>query len=167
MPTVQRHTERTSTSLKSGSITAAEASRIFEAHALSSAQLGTIIGGTIDAEAKIAPHALGSNMLGTIFPTEAETERMFGAKVIDRDLLSYLSQVGSVTLGTTRYINFPIAFGDVPSLTVTRLGSTDLTAVAPISGSSFVYGVHSISVGSFAAYATPTGYFLWQAQGSA
>ena len=215
MPSVQRHTERTGTSLKTGSITAAEAARIFEAHALSSAQLGTIINGTtdagaklaahalgsfnlgtiiagttdaeakigphaigstnlgtiisgtIDADTKIAPHAFGSNMLGTIVPTEAETERMFGAKVIDRDLLSYLTQIGSAQLGTTRYVIFPSAFSDVPSVTITRLGSVDLTVVAPISGSAVFSGIHYVAAGSFSAYATPTGYFLWQAQGSA
>ena len=66
MPTVQRHTERTSTSLKSGSITAAEASRIFAPHAISSAQLGTILGGTTDALAKVAGHSFGSAHMGTI-----------------------------------------------------------------------------------------------------
>jgi len=191
MPTVQRHTERTSTSLKSGSITAAEASRIFAPHAISSAQLGTIlggttdalakvaghsfgsahmgtiIGGTIDADAKIAPHSFGTPQLGTIMPTEAETERMIAAKTIDRDALSYMTQSGSAQLGTTRYITFPVAFTDTPSVTLTPVGSTDMTALAGVEGSAYVYGLHDVVLGSFQAYATPTQYFMWIAQGSA
>ena len=238
MPTVQRHTERTATSLKTGSITAAEANRIFAPHALSSAQLGTIlggttdalakvaghsfgsahmgtiiggtidadakiaphafgsaqlgtiiptvdevrifaphmigseslgtiIGGTIDADTKIAPHSFGTPQLGTIMPTEAETERMIAAKTIDRDALSYMTQSGSAQLGTTRYITFPVAFTDTPSVTLTPVGSVDMLTVAPVSGSQYMYGIHDVVLGSFQAYATPTSYFMWLAQGSA
>ena len=238
MPTVQRHTERTATSLKTGSITAAEANRIFAPHAISSAQLGTIlggttdalakvaghsfgsahmgtvigvtidadakiaphafgsaqlgtiiptvaevrifaphmigseslgtiIGGTIDADTKITPHAFGTPQLGTIMPTEAETERMIAPKTIDRDQLSYLIQTGSAQLGTTRYVDFPTAFGDVPSVNLTPLGSTDMTALAGVAGSAYVYGIHDVVAGSFQAYATPTSYYMWTAQGSA
>lgn len=167
MPTVQRHTERTATSLKSGSITAAEANRIFGPHVLSSAQLGTIIGGTIDANTKIAPHSFGTPQLGTIMPTEAETERMIAAKTIDRDALSYMTQSGSAMLGTSRHIAFPTAFAAVPSMTLTPLGSTDMTALAGVEGSAYVYGLHSVDVGSFQSYATPSQYFMWIAQGSA
>jgi len=167
MPTVQRHTERTATSLKSGSITAAEANRIFAPHAISSAQLGTIIGGTIDANTKITPHSFGTPQLGTIMPTEAETERMIAPKTIDRDALSYMTQSGSAQLGTTRHITFPTAFADVPSVNLTPLGSTDMTALAGVEGSAYVYGLHDVVAGSFQAYATPSQYYMWIAQGSA
>lgn len=141
--------------------------RIFAPHTLSSASLGTIIGGTIDADTKIAPHSFGSAELGTIFPTEAETERMIVAKTIDRDALSYLIQSGSAFLGTTRYTAFPTAFTDVPSVTITPVGSTDLAAIVGMAGSAYIHGLHSVDVGSFQSYATPSQYFMWIAQGSA
>ena len=170
MPTVQRHTERTSTSLKSGSITAAEANRIFGAHALSSAQLGTIIGGTIDAQTKIAPHAIGSTNLGTIISSSEDAASKIAAKTLLRTSLTYLVQTGSAFIGfPTAWVAFPIAYaGGTPSVTISQLGSIDYTALAPISGSAYVNPtIMSVDVGSFSAHGTPGNYYNWIAQGSA
>jgi len=97
----------------------------------------------------------------------AQAERVFADKAINRSKSSYLVQVGSVQLGTSRYVVFPTAFSDTPSVTLTPLGSTDMTALAPISGSAYVHGIHDIVSGSFQAYATPTQYYMYVAQGSA
>jgi len=97
----------------------------------------------------------------------ADAERIFDDKAINRSKMSYLEQIGSAMLGTTRYVTFPVAFTDTPSVTLTPVGSTDMTALAPISGSAYYYGLHDVVLGSFQAYATPTQYFMWIAQGSA
>jgi len=96
-----------------------------------------------------------------------DLNRIILDKSLDRSKQSYLVQIGSAMLGTTRYVVFPSSFSDTPSVTLTPLGSTDMTTLAPISGSAYVYGIHDIVSGSFQAYATPSGYYLWQGQGSA
>jgi len=97
----------------------------------------------------------------------ADAERIFDDKAINRSKMSYLTQVGSVQLGTSRYVTFPISFSDTPSVTLTPLGSTDMTALAGVGGSAYVSGIHDVVSGSFQAFGTPTQYFLWSAQGSA
>ena len=97
----------------------------------------------------------------------ADVERIFDDKAINRSKMSYLIQTGSAQLGTTRYVVFPTTFGDVPSVNITPVGSTDMTALAPISGSAYVHGIHDVTSGSFQAYGTPTSYYLWTASGSA
>ncbi len=95
----------------------------------------------------------------------AEANRIIAAKALDRGLTSYLTEVGSTRIGTTRYKSFPTAFSDTPSVTISRLGSYDYTA--PISGSAPTDEVVTIVSGSFSAHATPTSYFMYIAQGSA
>jgi len=97
----------------------------------------------------------------------ADLDRIIPDKALDRSKTSYLTQVGSAYLGTSRYVVFPTSFSDTPSVTLTPLGSTDMTALAPISGSAYVHGIHDVVSGSFQCYATPTSYYLWSAQGSA
>jgi len=108
-----------------------------------------------------------ADKLKTATISAAEADRIIADKALDRSKTSYLTQVGSAHLGTTRYVIFPTAFSDTPSVTLTPLGSTDMTTLAPISGSAYVYGIHDIVSGSFQCYATPSQYFMWQAQGSA
>jgi hypothetical protein len=97
----------------------------------------------------------------------ADADRIFADKSIGRDKNTVLVQFGSVQLGTSRYVVFPTAFSDVPSVSLTRLGSVDMSAFGPVSGSAPLEGIHQIVAGSFSCYGTPTSYFLWQAQGSA
>jgi hypothetical protein len=96
-----------------------------------------------------------------------DLDRIVPDKALDRSKQSYLTQVGSAWLGTTRYVTFPTSFADTPSVTLTRLGSIDMSAYGPISGSTPLEGIHQIVSGSFLSYATPTAYFMWIAQGSA
>lgn len=96
----------------------------------------------------------------------AEATRIIAAKALERGLTSYLTQVGSARVGTTRYTSFPTSFSDTPSVTISRLGSWDYTA-APVAGSAPTEEVMTIAPGSFSAHATPTQYFLWIAEGSA
>lgn len=95
----------------------------------------------------------------------AEVDRIIADKAIDRGRLSYLNQEGSARLGTTRYVIFPTAFSAVPSVTISRLGSWNYSV--PIQGSADICYVDTVVAGSFTAFATPTSYYLWQAQGSA
>ena len=97
--------------------------------------------------------------------TAAEVDRIIADNAIDRGRLSYLSQEGSARIGTTRYIDFPTAYSAVPSVSIARLGSWDYSV--PIQGSADISYVESVVAGSFKAFATPTSYYLWQAQGSA
>jgi hypothetical protein len=99
--------------------------------------------------------------------SSADAERIFEDKAIDRSKLSYLIQTGSAQLGTTRYVTFPTSFADTPSVTLTRLGSIDMSAYGPISGSAPLEGIHQIVSGSFLSYATPTSYYMYEAIGSA
>ena len=97
----------------------------------------------------------------------ADLDRIIPDKALDRSKQSYLVQVGSVMLGTSRYVTFPVSFADTPSVVLSALGSVDMTALNPISGSAYVHGIHDIVSGSFQAYATPSQYFLYEAVGSA
>lgn len=97
----------------------------------------------------------------------ADAERIFDDKAIGRSKTSYLEQIGSCWLGTSRYTTFPTSFADTPSVTLTRLGSLDMSAYGPISGSAPLEGIHQIVSGSFLSYATPSSYFLYEAVGSA
>jgi hypothetical protein len=97
----------------------------------------------------------------------ADLNRIIPDKALDRSKQSYLTQIGSAMLGTSRYVVFPTSFADTPSVTLTRLGSIDMSAYGPISGSAPLEGIHQIVSGSFLSYATPTGYYAWTAEGSA
>jgi len=95
----------------------------------------------------------------------AEAERILADKAINRSKSSYLVQEGSAYIGSTRSIVFPTAFTSTPSVVITPLGSPNI--LDPISGSAYQYGVQDVVGGSFQAYATPTQYFMYHAQGSA
>jgi hypothetical protein len=89
----------------------------------------------------------------------ADLDRIIPDKALDRSKQSYLTQVGSCWLGTTRSIAFPVSFADTPSVVLSPLGSTDMTALAGVEGSAYVYGIHDAVSGSFQAFATPSQYF--------
>jgi hypothetical protein len=95
-----------------------------------------------------------------------DMDRVIPDKSLDRSKSTYLTQVGSVQLGTTRSVVFPTSFTDTPSVVLTPLGSTDMTAYAGLEGNA-TFGIHDVVSGSFQAYATPSQYYMFQAQGSA
>lgn len=95
----------------------------------------------------------------------AEATRIIAAKALERGLTSYLTQVGSMRVGTTRYQAFPTSFSDTPAVTISRLGSWNYET--PVAGSAPTAEIMSIVSGSFSVHGTPTSYFLYIAEGSA
>ena len=117
---------------------------------------------SVQRHTQIDADALRTNTISA-----AEAARILAPKAIPSDAMQVLKQYGTAHIGTTRVVTFPVAFSNTPAVVLTPLGSTDMTALAGVEGSAYVYGIHDVVGGSFQCYATPTADFSWTAIGSA
>jgi len=162
MPTVViRRTQVIADRMGSNIFTSAVASRVFESHAIGSAQIGSIIPSPTVANRAITGHAIGSVQIGTILPTAAVAERALGSEVLSRRKLSYFEDVGSAKppSGGSAYISFSRTFAVAPYPSLTKKDSYDESA--------YPTRVTRVVTGSMFFYGSPDAYVFYRVIGSA